>query len=163
MLIENKDAIDALNKTDKKAKTTGEKLGGMAATAGKVGAAVVGMGAAAAVGLTKMAMNTAEAGDRVDKLSQKIGLSREGFQEWDYIMSQNGMSIETMQGGMKTLTNMYDDLGKGTATATEAFGRLGLSYEEMQGMSRDEMFNTTFAALQGVADETERADRKSVV
>ena len=46
---------------------------------------------------------------------------------------------------------------KGTATATEAFGRLGLSYEDMAGMSRDEMFNTTFAALQGVADETERA------
>ena len=49
-----------------------------------------------------------------------------------------------MQGGMKTLTNMFDDLGKGTATATEAFGRLGLSYEDMAGMTRDEMFNTTF-------------------
>lgn len=155
--MENKDAIEALNKTDKKAKTTSEKLGNMAKTAGKVGAAVVGMGTAAAAGLTKMATNTAEAGDRVDKMSQKIGMSRQSFQEWDYIMSQNGMSIETMQVGMKTLTNMFDDLGKGTATATEAFGRLGLSYEEMAGMTRDEIFNVTFAALQGVADETERA------
>lgn len=129
----------------------------MAKTAGKVGLAVVGMGTAAAGALTKMAINTAEAGDRVDKMSQKIGLSRQGFQEWDYIMSQNGMSIDTMQGGMKTLTNMFDDLGKGTKTATDAFGRLGLSYEDMAGMTRDEMFNTTFTALQGVADETERA------
>lgn len=129
----------------------------MAKTAGKVGMAVVGMGTVAAGALTGIATKTAEAGDRVDKMSQKIGLSREGFQEWDYIMSQNGMSIDSMQGGMKTLTNMFDDLGKGTKTATEAFGRLGLSYEDMAGMTRDEMFNTTFAALQGVADETERA------
>ena len=157
IFIEDKDAISALNKTNQKAETTADKFKRVAGGAAKVGTAVVGMGAAAAAGLTKLATNTAEAGDRVDKMSQKIGLSREGFQEWDYIMSQNGMSIDSMQGGMKTLTNMFDDLGKGTATATEAFGRLGLSYEDMAGMSRDEMFNTTFAALQGVADETERA------
>jgi hypothetical protein len=129
----------------------------MAKTAGKVGMAVVGMGTVAAGALTGIATKTAEAGDRVDKMSLKVGLSREGFQEWDYIMSQNGMSIDSMQGGMKTLTNMFDDLGKGTATATDAFGRLGLSYEDMAGMTRDEIFNTTFTALQGVADETERA------
>lgn len=157
ILIDDKNAIETLKKTDKKASTTAEKFKKMAGTAAKVGTAVVGIGTAAAVGLTKMVINTSEAGDRVDKLSQKIGLSREGFQEWDYIMSQNGMSIESMQGGMKTLTNMFDDLGKGTKTATEAFGRLGLSYEDMADMTRDEIFNTTFTALQGVADETERA------
>jgi phage-related protein len=157
VLVENKDAIDALNKTDKKAKTTGEKLGGMAATAGKVGAAVVGMGAAAAVGLTKVATDTAAAGDRVDKMSQKIGLSRESFQEWDYVMSQNGMSIDSMQSGMKTLVNSFDDMKKGGATSTEAFERLGLSMSDLEGLSQEEIFEKTVAGLQGVTDESERA------
>lgn len=146
-----------MNKTDKKAKTTGEKLSGMAKTAGKVGAAVVGMGIAAATGMAKMATNTAAAGDRVDKLSQKIGLSREGFQEWDFILSQNGMSIETMQGGMKTLVNQFDDLKKGGKVATDAFGRLGLSLKELDGLSQEDIFEKTIEALQGMEDETERA------
>ena len=68
-----------LNKTNQKAETTADKFKRVAGGAVKVGTAVVGMGAAAAAGLTKLATNTAEAGDRVDKMSQKIGLSREGF------------------------------------------------------------------------------------
>ncbi len=157
ILIDDKDAIDKLNKTDKKAATTAEKLGKLAGGAAKVGAAVVGMGVAAATGLTAMATKTAEAGDRVDKMSLKLGLSREGFQEWDYIMAQNGMSIETMQGGMKTLVNSFDDMKKGGKTATDAFGRLGLSMDDLAGMSQEDMFETTLAALQGVEDQTERA------
>jgi len=138
-MIDDKDAIDKLNKTDKKAKTTGEKLGGMAKTAGKVGSAVVGMGALAAGAMIKIATNTAEAGDRVDKMSQKIGLSREGFQEWDYVMSQNGMSIDSMQGGMKRLVNSFDDMKKGGKTATDAFNRVGLSMDDLQGKSNEEI------------------------
>jgi phage-related protein len=156
-MIDDKDAIDKLNKTDKKAKTTGEKLGGMAKTAGKVGSAVVGMGALAAGAMIKIATNTAEAGDRVDKMSQKIGLSREGFQEWAYVMSQSGMSIDSMQGGMKRLVNSFDDMKKGGKTATDAFNRVGLSMDDLQGKSNEEIFEMTVSGLQNVTDETERA------
>ena len=38
---------------------------------------------------------TAAYGDNVDKLSQKIGISAEAFQEWDYVFSQNGTDIST--------------------------------------------------------------------
>jgi hypothetical protein len=103
------------------------------------------MGAAAATGLTAIATKTAAAGDRVDKMSQKIGLSREGFQEWDYVMSQNGMSIDTMQGGMKTLVNSFDDMKKGGKTATDAFKRIGLSMDDLAGKSKEEIFEATLA------------------
>lgn len=82
ILIDDKEAIETLKKTDKKAKSTGEKFGDVAKKAVGIGTAVVGAGTAVAGGLTAMAKSTAGAGDRVDKLSQKIGLSREGFQEW---------------------------------------------------------------------------------
>ena len=111
----------------------------------------------AVAGLIKLASSTAETTDNIDKMSQKLGMSRQAYQEWDFILSQSGASIDSMKGGIKTLTNMYDDLGKGTATATEAFGRLGLSYESMAGMSQEEIFETTVTALQGVTNETERA------
>lgn len=157
IFVDDKEAIDALNKTDKKAKSTSDGFKNAAATAGKIGTAVVTAGAVAAGALTKMATNTAEAGDRVDKLSQKIGMSRQGFQEWDYVMSQNGMSIETMQVGMKKLNTTFVDAQNGGSRATEAFGKLGLSMEDLEGMSREDIFDASVKALQGVTDESERA------
>ena len=122
-----------------------------------IGAAVVAGTAAAVGGMLAMANKTAEATDRIDKMSQKLGLSRKGFQEWDFIMSQSGTSIDSMQNGMKTLTNMFDDFGKGSKMATESFERLGLSYDDMKGMTQEQIFETTITALQGVESETERA------
>jgi hypothetical protein len=90
-------------------------------------------------------------------MSQKLGLSREGFQEWDFILSQNGASIDSMQSGMKTLTNSIDDLSKGGKKATEAFNELGLSQEDLAGKSQEEVFEMTIIALQGMDDATKRA------
>lgn len=75
-------ASAGLDSVDKKAEKTGGKFGKFAGVvaggAVVVGAAVVG----AAAGMYKMATSSAETTDRIDKLSQKIGMSREGFQEW---------------------------------------------------------------------------------
>ena len=81
---------------------------------GAIQAGSVAIGAIA--GATAMFINkTAEAGDRVDKMSQKIGLSRQKYQEWDYILSQSGSDIDKMQVGMKTLSQqMVASVKKGS-------------------------------------------------
>jgi hypothetical protein len=124
---------------------------GKVAIAGGAAFAAVGAGAFAA------ANKAAETTDRIDKMSQKLGISREGFQEWDFILSQSGTSIDSMSAGMKTLTNSVDDLRKGTGAGSEAFERLGISMEDLEGKSQEEVFEMTVTALQGVTDETERA------
>ena len=103
ILIDDKKAIEALNKTDKKASTVGGTLGKIAGGAAKVGTALVGAGTVAAGALIGIANKSAAAGDRVDKMSQKIGMSNKGFQEWDYILSQSGASIDSLGVGMKTM------------------------------------------------------------
>ena len=72
-------------------------------------------------------------------------------------MSQNGMEIEKLQNGMKTLVNSFDDAKKGTASYVEAFDRIGLSMDDLQGKSQEELFEATLKGLQGVTDQTERA------
>ena len=157
VMINDKDTIKALKNIDNKGKDTESKLDRVANTGLAIGAAIVAGATVAVGGMMKLAGSTAEAADRVDKLSQKMGLSKKAFQEWDFILSQNGMNIETLKGGMKTLTNSFDDLKNGGALATETFGRLGLSYESMAGMSQEQIFEATIKALQGVEDTTERA------
>lgn len=119
----------------------------------KIGGAAVAAATTAAVGLTsafvKGTAQVAEYGDHIDKMSQKMGMSAEAYQEWDAIMQHSGTTIDTMQAGMKTLANAVE-------SGNKAFERLGMSQEEIAGMSNEELFSATITALQNVENETER-------
>ena len=157
MLIDDKDALAALKKVDNKGKDTGSKFGKLAKSGLAIGAAVGTAAVAAGAGLLAMANKSAETTDRIDKLSQKLGMSREGFQEWDYAMRQSGVSIDSIGAGMKSVTNQFDELGKGGKIATNAFGKIGLSFDDLKGKTQEEIFDLTIKGLQGVEDTTVRA------
>jgi phage-related protein len=95
------------------------------------------------------AADAAAYGDNIDKMSQKMGLSIEAYQEWDAIMQHSGTSIESMQASMKTLANAVE-------TGNGAFERLGMTEEEISQMSNEDLFAATITALQNVDNETER-------
>ena len=148
------------------ASSAGSKVGGLFTKGfgGKLakGAAIAGAGLAAglAVGgaaLKKGIKDTATFGDNVDKMSQKLGLSAESYQKWDYVMNLAGTDMQSMTTGLKTLTNKLDDAKNGSKGATEMFDKLGISQKEMATMSREDLFAATIEGLQGMADTTERA------
>ena len=103
-----------------------------------------------------VANNTAGVTDNIDKMSQKLGLSRTAYQEWDYILSQNGASIDSMKMGMRTLNNTIDSVTQTGTTAGTAFERLGISFDDLKGKSQEEIFEMTIKALQSCTNETER-------
>lgn len=74
--------------------------------------------------------------DRVDKLSQKIGISRTAFQEWDYILGQCGADIQGLQTGMKTLNGRMHEAAKGSGTGAEALKKLNVSVKNTDGSMR---------------------------
>ena len=90
-------------------------------------------------------------------MSQRLGLSYEGFQRWDYILGQSGVDIDSMQTGLKTLTNQLDDARNGSADAQARFEALGLSLEDISNMSREEVFESVISGFQRMEDSTERA------
>ena len=140
---------NAKGKTNGFASTIGNGL----KTAAKVGvAAVAAVGTATTLmagAIVKGVGATAEYGDNIDKMSQKMGLSIEAYQEWDAVMQHSGTSMESMQASMKTLANAVENGNK-------AFQRIGLTQEELANMSQEEIFDATIAGLQNVEDETER-------
>lgn len=125
-----------------------------AKTIGKVGVgAFVALGSAIAGATTALVSNakeTAEYADNIDKMSQKMGFTTDAFQEWDFIMQHNGSSIEAVKGSILKLD-------KALESDTDAWEKLGLSQEELLNMSSEEKFEATVKALQGVTDETEKA------
>lgn len=101
--------------------------------------------------------------DRIDKMSQKLGIGREAFQEWDYIMSLNGSSIDGMKSGMKKLQSAMEDITSEADFSKSAFADLGISYQEFTTMNKEDIFSATIAGLQGITDDTEKAARASEV
>lgn len=124
---------------------------------GSVVSAVGGAAQSAGQEIFDLAQNCAAAGDKIDKQSQALGLSREAYQEWDYILSQNGTSIDSMGTALKTLNTVVDDAGTGSASAAEKLARVGLSLEDVQGKSREEVFEMVITGLQGIEDESVKA------
>lgn len=120
-------------------------------------AAVATAVAGVIAGLAEMITDTAKYGDEVDKMSQKLGLSTDAYQEWDYVLSLAGTEMSSMSTGLKTMTNKLDDAKNGSASALAMFEALGLSLEDLQGMSREEAFEAVIYGFQGMADSTERA------
>lgn len=143
---------DAESSGSKFGKTFGSVVGTVATVAGTAGVAISAVGGAV-VGTTKALMDgasdVASYGDNIDKMSQKMGISIEAYQEWDAVMQHSGTSMETMKASMKTLANAVE---KGN----EAFERIGLSEEELANMSQEQIFEATISGLQNVEDTTER-------
>ena len=140
--------------------TATKAIGGFAGGVAKIGGAAILGGAAAitaigtaAVGTTKAIVDAtgkvAEYGDNIDKMSQKMGISAEAYQEWDAIMQHSGTSIEALKPSMKTLATQAE---KGN----DAFQKLGISAKEVQTLSQEELFAKTISGLQKMDEGTER-------
>lgn len=159
-MINNDKANESLSKTEDKAGGLASKLQHGIGVAAKW---AVGLGvAAAAVGgaMFGLANKAADATDRIDKLSQKIGLSREAFQEYDYILSQSGTDIEKLQVGMKTLRERMDEAAEGTGEGAKAFQALKLeAIDPLTGSlkSQDQMLEETIKALQQMPESAEKS------
>lgn len=157
--INSQDAIKDIEGTTEKASGLGTKMKAGIVTAAKWGTAIAAGAAAAGAGVMKLATNSAAAADEVDKMSQKIGLSKEGYQEWSYVLGQNGMDISSLQMGMKTLVTQMDGVISGSKTSVEMFDRLGLSVMDSTGAMKDQetMMNEVMVALADMPNGTEKA------
>lgn len=126
---------------------------------GVLAAAGIGIGVASAVkGINNLIKSTADYTDRIDKQSQKIGLSKRAYQEWDFILSDLGANVDGLQLGLKTLSTAMDEANGGNKEYSEMFRRLGVNIVDTNGKLKDQetIFNEVFSALAGMESQTER-------
>lgn len=124
----------------------GSTVAGGFASAAKVTAAAT---AAVTGAMVAGAATTASYGDDIDKMSQKMGMSAEAYQEWDFIMQHAGTSIEALKPSMKTLATAAEN-------GSDAFEKLGISEEELATLSQEDLFGRVIEGLQGMEEGTER-------
>ena len=159
LTLDTSEYEQSLDQSETQASGFGKKLKGAFGVVGKAGAGLAVGAAAAGAAIFGMATKSAQASDHIDKMSQKLGLSREAYQELDFIASQSGTDVDSLRGGMKALTTQMDSAMTGTGKAADAFKSLGISVTDSEGnmKSQEQMLWETLAALQNMEDGTEKA------
>lgn len=143
--LDDKEFNKGVDEASKKGEGLGKVLKGVVGVIGAVSTAAIAVGGA----FIKGAMATADYGSNVNDLSQKMNISKKGFQEWSYILGQSGTDIGVLQMGLKTLSSAAVDGNK-------AFEKLGISQEQLSNLSTEELFNTTIAQLSEMEAGNER-------
>lgn len=171
-----KEAKDKVEPVIKKVEKVGSVIGGatskavkFTATLGKIDTAMIGKAAdgfktyttavtGATTAVAGLAVSQVSNLDAIDKQSQALGLSRTAYQEWDYVLSQNGVDIEKFGTGMKSLLKNMDAVKEGNATATTNFNKLGVAVENADGSlrSQEDVLKETVAAFQNMEDGADK-------
>lgn len=159
IFVKTDDADKSIQKTEKSAESLAAKFGNGIKTAAKWGAAIATGATVAGTAIFGLATSAAGTADEIDKMSQKIGISTEAYQEWSYVMGQNGMDVDKLATGMKTLVSQMDRAANGTASAQENFDRLGVSIYNTDGSLKDQetLLNEVMHALADMENGTEKA------
>ncbi|MBW2638375.1 MAG: hypothetical protein JRC86_12850, partial [Deltaproteobacteria bacterium] len=120
------------------------------------------LGAAAGVGalgtsMFAIAKSTAGAYDQIQKFSDRIGISTEALSKYNAVAEFSGVSQQTMQMGFQRMTRRISEAAQGTGVAVGALEELGISIDSIAGKRPDEQFELITGAMQGVANQSDKA------
>lgn len=142
------------------------KFDALASKISNVGNAISGVGraltplstaaGAGVAGLAALGLNAASTGAEIDDLSQRLGISAEKVQEWQYVAMQTGVDTEVFNKALIRARAALLDLSTGTVNnASKALQSLGLNINDFE--SKEAMFDGVINALSGMEDKTLQA------
>ena len=108
--------------------------------------------------MISMTKESAAFADNIITLSMQTGQSTQQLQEFSYATELIDVSVDTLQGSLRKLTNNMQDTMNGTGNAKASFEALGISVTNADGSMRsaNDVFYETIDALGKVKNETER-------
>jgi hypothetical protein len=132
-----------------------------ASVAGLVNPFTVGLAAVAAfgAGATAAARGLLDLEDRVERLgntADKLGVSFEFIQVLEEAGNRSGVSIESVSSAFGKLQKTLAGADEESRAATEALGRLGISFTDLENLSPEEQIRLVGEQLQGIEDPAKR-------
>lgn len=121
------------------------------------GVAVAGLGAAIVGPLTDAANKFGEAGTDLGKFADESGLTARQVSELGYAAEVSGGSVSGFAAGVAKSAELLADAIDGGKKAGEAFRRLGVDADSLDGATREEQFYAIAQAVASIADPFDRA------
>ena len=107
--------------------------------AAKIVGPFAGIAASLGMGVKEAVTGFAAAGDAVDKMAARVGLSAETLQEWSFAAKHAGASPKALEDGLKDLSKHMAEIASGSDTTSSAatlFKTLGIAVKDAGGKIR---------------------------
>lgn len=131
-------------------------LNALSQKATATGGILVATSAALLAPITAATIGFAKAGDLIDKMSLRTGVGAEALSGLGFAAEQFGSDIGAVEKGLHGLSRSMLDLERGSSTAVETYGRLGLSLADLKGLSAEQQLEKVAEALSQIEDESLR-------
>lgn len=108
--------------------------------------------------LGALTLSTADSAKEITNVSQRMGMTTDQYQEWDYIMKTVGSDAESMTGDIAALAEKALDATDKTSDTAKTFRLLGVNVRDSHGAlkSQNELFSDVIRGLQKMEDVTKR-------
>ena len=121
------------------------------------GTKLTGLGAAAITGLLATAKYFSDAGDELEKMSKRTGISVEALSELSFAAGQAGVDTETLEVALRHMQKGIVEAAKGSDTAVLALELLKLTVSDLANLSPDQQFKLIADRLAQVKDPAVKA------
>ncbi len=131
-----------------------------------VGAPFAAVAGAVGFSLQSAVTGFAQAGDGLDKMSARLGISAVKLQEWSFAATHAGAAPEDLEDALKDLSEKIAEVGGGdTGDAAQLFSALGISVKDASGKIRpaSDIFEELADAIQRNEDPALRTKMAMVL
>ena len=150
LFADNRQLVRGLRMASKKLKAFGDGVRNL-------GLKTAAMGAAVLAPLAGAAKYFSSYGDQVAKMAKRTGLSTETLSELRFVASQTGTEFESLEMGFRRMQRSVYDAGRGMSTAVDALSDLGLTVQDLDGLSPEQQFKLLGDRIGKLTDPTKRA------
>ncbi|MCC7409108.1 MAG: hypothetical protein IT442_13655, partial [Phycisphaeraceae bacterium] len=133
------------------------KLEAFGKTVRGLGLKMTALGAAMVAPMLAATKVFAGMGDDVAKMSARTGVSVESLSELGFAAELSGMSLEDLEVSLRKMQKTLVEAASGSAGAVDALAKLGLTAEDLQGLSPDEQLKRIADRLASIRDPALRA------
>jgi hypothetical protein len=122
-----------------------------------VGIKMAGIGAAAVTGLLGAVKHFSDAGDALEKMSRRTGVSVEALSELSFAAEQSGADAEALEGGLRHMQKAVVEAAKGSEGAVLALDLLHLTLNDLANLTPEQQFKLIADRLSQVKDPAVKA------
>ena len=142
--------VRGLKSAERKLKAFGTAVKG-------IGTKLAAIGAAVAAPMIASVKSFASAGSAMLEMSRRTGISVERLSELKFAAEQTGVSVEELETGVRRMQKTIVAAAEGSGEAQRTLALLGLTIQNLDGLSPDQQFKLIADRLAEIEDPTVRA------
>ncbi len=150
LFVNDSKLVRGLQSANKKLKAFGDAISGW-------GKKLAAAGSAITAPLIAFAKASASGSKELLSMSQRTGISVEALSELGYAAQISGSDMETLELGIRKMQKTIAAAAMGSKAATDALAQLGITIDDLRGLSPDQQFKLIADKLAAIQSPALRA------